>query len=53
MTTHAPNTTTFAWRCETPGCHEVGAGFASDRAAKAAEDHHLELAHHKRAEATP
>lgn len=45
MTIHEPRSAAYAWRCERPGCPGCGAGYACDRAAAAAERHHIHQAH--------
>lgn len=45
MTIHAPNSPSYAFRCTTPGCRCVRAGYPSQSAAAHAEAHHIEQAH--------
>jgi len=52
MTIHEPHSPTPGFRCTTPGCHTVRAGYASASAAIRAETHHTEQAHPARTAVT-
>lgn len=46
MTIRNHNSRVTGWRCEHPGCHKAGSGYASESAAARAEQHHNEQARH-------